>query len=171
MQDAGGFTIVELIITIVVMGILGSIVVVAPTWFLVSARDAERQDDVMSIARRLEQAYTAQEVGSPAYPTTTKLATDITGSGGVSSGTLLRLKNDAFRAPGKSTSSVISAISPISTTAPAGAGTPTKDQYVYQPLDSSGNLCTGSTVCVRFNFYYRQEKNNAFQVIKSLHQQ
>jgi prepilin-type N-terminal cleavage/methylation domain-containing protein len=171
MSRTDGFTITELIVTIVVIGILATLAVTVPTYFQKTARDDERADDTTSIARRLEQAYTAQEVGSPSYPTTTKLLSDISCSGG--SGTVLRLSVDAFKAPNGTCSSVSMATS-TSTTAPAGANTPTLTQYVYQPLttsDSTAIVCTGASICVRFNLYYRRESDNSIQIIKSIHQQ
>lgn len=165
-----GFTIIELIITMVIMGILTSIVVFSPKTFLVSARDQERADDIASITRRLEQAYSSQDLGYPAYPSTTELAADIVGD----VRTVTRLQPEALQAPGGSSSSVVSATS-ISTSAPAGANTPTLSQYVYQPLTSAGALCVANpssgSPCVRFYLYYRNELNNSLKPIKSLHQQ
>lgn len=165
-----GFTMVELIITIVIIGILAGIVVFTPKTFLVTARDEERSDDVSSIVRRLEQAYTSQDMGGPVYPSTAELSADITGD----TRTMSRISPEALQAPGGAANSIVMATS-TSLTAPAGATTPTLTQYVYQPLTASGTLCTAnpsaSAPCVRFYFYYRKEADATLQLIKSVHQQ
>lgn len=171
MDQESGFTLIELIITIVIIGILAGIVVFSPKTFLVSARDQERSDDTHSIVRRLEQAYTSQDLGYPAYPSTAELSSDIA----TKTRTMTRLSPDALKAPGVSeVTSVIIATS-TSLTAPAGANAPTLSQYVYQPLAADGSLCTASpstsSPCVRFYLYYRKESDNSLQKIKSLHQQ
>lgn len=166
MNSSAGFTVPELLVTIVIIGILASISVFVPGSLLPEARDRERNDDVTSIARRLEQAYNAQETGAPTYPTTTTLLADIAAS----NDTVARLSSDAFKAPGASGSSVVAATS-NSLTAPKGAGSPVLGEYVYQPLTSANALCTGSATCVRFFLYYRLEKTSAVITIKSIRQQ
>jgi len=165
-----GFSIVELIITISIIGILAGIVIFTPKTFLVTARDQERADDVASIARRLEEAYSSQDLGYPGYPSTVELSADIAGK----SRTMTRLSDDALKAPGASGASVVMATS-LSTTTPAGAGTPTLTTYVYQPLTAVGALCISassqSNPCVRFFLYYRSEETNQIKFIKSMHQQ
>lgn len=44
---------------------------------------------------------------------------------------------------------------------------PTTSQYVYQPIDSAGNLCTNTIDCRKFNIYYRLERDNTVQMITS----
>lgn len=168
-QD-NGFTMVELIITIVIIGILAGIVVFTPKTFLVTSRNQERVDDVASIARRLEQAYGSQDLGHPAYPSTAELAADIAGD----TRTMTRIQPEALQAPGGSANSVVSATS-TSTSDPAGANTPTIKQYVYQPLTAAGALCSANpstaSPCVRFFLYYRDEATSSVKSIKSMHQQ
>ena len=52
-RHTGGFTIVELLIVIVVIGILAAIVIVAYSGVQQRARDAQRQDDFSNIAKAL----------------------------------------------------------------------------------------------------------------------
>jgi prepilin-type N-terminal cleavage/methylation domain-containing protein len=47
---------------------------------------------------------------------------------------------------------------------------PTTSQYVYQPIDSSGGLCTNTADCRKFNLYYRLEKDNTVQMVTSRNQ-
>lgn len=166
MKYAGGFTLIEVIVTVTVLGILLSIAVFVPMQALPNARDTERLNDVASVARRLEQAYAAQEVGKPSYPSTTRLLSDISSN----SGTVARLGEDAVKAPNASSSSVVAATS-NSTSAPKGSGSPVLNEYVYQPLTSAGAVCTGTTTCVRYYLYYRSEAGNAVVITKSIHQQ
>ncbi len=53
-----GFTIVELLIVITVIGILAAIVIVAYNGIQTRARDSRRQDDVQVITQALELYYT-----------------------------------------------------------------------------------------------------------------
>lgn len=166
MSMRSGFSLVELVTVMTVVGILLAITVISVNQLQPSARDMERKDDLESIGRRLEQAYAAQDVGAPAYPTAARLISDI----GSQSGTVLRLSTEATRAPNSTSTSVVGATS-NSLTEPKGTGSPLLNEYVYQPLTSSGDLCTGSNTCVRFFLYTRLERNNQLITIKSVHQQ
>lgn len=59
-----GFTIVELLIVIVVIGILAAITIVAYNGVQQRARDAQRQSDIQTIAKALEMYY----IDNGAYP-------------------------------------------------------------------------------------------------------
>lgn len=67
-----GFTIVELLIVIVVIGILAALVITTFNGIQQKGRDTERQTDIKAIHGQLE-AYYAQ---SGYYPTFTNLTTD-----------------------------------------------------------------------------------------------
>lgn len=54
-------------------------------------------------------------------------------------------------------------------TAAGVAPQPTKDQYVYQPIDSNGALC-GNYDCRKYNIYYRLENNSTVYRITSKNQ-
>lgn len=166
MELREGFSLIELITVMVVVGVLIAMTALTVTQVQPAARDTERKDDLASIGRRLEQAYAAQDIGAPAYPTAARLISDI----GSQSGTVLRLSTEATRAPNSTSTSVVGATS-NSLTEPKGTGSPLLNEYVYQPLTSSGGLCTGSNTCVRFFLYTRLERNNQLITIKSVHQQ
>jgi prepilin-type N-terminal cleavage/methylation domain-containing protein len=57
-KTRGGFTLVELMITMVIMVILTTLAIVVTGNIQVQARDNEREQDMQSIARGLEQYYT-----------------------------------------------------------------------------------------------------------------
>lgn len=59
-----GFTVVEILITLVVMAILLGLSTVGMRAMIANANDAERADDIATIARGLEQYY---EKGNPYY--------------------------------------------------------------------------------------------------------
>jgi hypothetical protein len=77
-----------------------------------------------------------------------------------------------FTAPsGSSTSFTLicaAACGAAENTTTINAATTTKT-YVYEPIDTNGNVCTDGG-CVRFNLYYRLEKDNSLQTIRSEHQ-
>lgn len=164
-----GFTIVELLIVIAILSILTLIAVAIPSNVVEQAQDNERIDDVSSLARRLEQAYIAQDLGRPAYPSTSEINTDITGR----TRTMSRVPGEVFIAPRSGVSNSVLVATSTSTTAPI-AGGPTKNQYVYQPLTKTNALCTNANSsadpCIRFNLYYRLEDNIIYKV-KSVYQQ
>lgn len=167
MELREGFSLIELITVMVVVGVLIAMTALTVTQVQPAARDTERKDDLVSIGRRLEQAYAAQDVGAPAYPTAARLISDIDSQ----SGTVLRLSTEATRAPNSTSRSVIGATDK-SLTAPKGVGNSLAvNEYVYQPLTSSGDLCTGSNTCVRFFLYTLLERNSQPFTIKSIRQQ
>ena len=73
-----GFTIIELLIVIVVIGILAALVLTAYGNIQARARDTERRNDISEIHKQLELFYTDDERGNGAYPVTADLATEIT---------------------------------------------------------------------------------------------
>ena len=167
MELREGFSLIELITVMVVVGVLIAMTALTVTQVQPAARDTERKDDLASIGRRLEQAYAAQDVGAPAYPTATKLISDINSQ----SGTMLRLSTEATRAPSSTSTSVVAATSK-STSEPKGPGNSlTLNEYVYQPLTINGDLCSGSDTCVRFFLYTKLERDSQPFKIKSIHQQ
>lgn len=119
-----GFTIVELLIVIVVIGILAALVITTFTGIQQQARDTERQTDINAIHSHVE-AYYAQNGYYPALADLT--AANLTG-----------LDPDALTAPGQ-------------TTAPTAAA-PTTDRYQYAPVQADGTTaCAASdATCVDY---------------------
>lgn len=66
-----GFTIVELLIVIVIIGILATLVIVTFTGTQKKARDSQRQTDINAVASHLEAYYADKGY----YPTFTDLST------------------------------------------------------------------------------------------------
>jgi prepilin-type N-terminal cleavage/methylation domain-containing protein len=160
-----GFTIVELIITITIMGILLTLAVVNVGTTQAKARDDSRKSDIESIASNLESFYiggTDNSTVFQAYP-----STSIAGGTAANITSYLRDADiNSFLPPG--TTNVAQTFLPSTNpgTSPSIQTTagvlplPTKDTYVYQPIASDGSVCTGSTACRKYNLFYRLEADN-----------
>ncbi|MES2630501.1 MAG: prepilin-type N-terminal cleavage/methylation domain-containing protein [Patescibacteria group bacterium] len=180
-----GFTVVEIIITIAIMGILLTLAVVNLSSSQISARDSERKTEVESIAIHLESYYSSDfEDGNVSGVDAPKM------TGGTYPGTaylssptfekiLPELSKNAVRAPGVSESSAKSfvvASNNIQTTAGiVPKPSSTNDVYVYQPITGAGALCSDPITiqpdsCRKFNIYYYQESDGSTQMVMSKHQ-
>ncbi len=122
-----GFTIVELLIVIVVIGILAAIVIVTFTGVQKKARDADRKSDANGIAAQAE-VYFGQEAK---YPTAAQI-----NNATFRSDNLKGLQEDAITAPGGAAGLVTS-----------GAAT-SNYQYVTTPsgCDNTATDCVGFTL-------------------------
>lgn len=157
-----GFTVVEIIITVTIMGILLVLAVVNLNATQVKARDDERRADVEAIASAFETYYQrgTLTVEPGTYPSTAT-------SSGTNNTIRTNVDNDisiqSLLAPGINDPAFKSLISATNTVQTVAGVTPqpTYDQYVYQPLQASGALCTGvAQGCRKFNIYYRLEADN-----------
>lgn len=121
-RKQSGFTIVELLIVIVVIGILAALVITTFSGVQRRARNTERETDVKAIHGQVE-AYYAQ---NGFYPSLSNLQTD----SWVQSN-LQGLDLGALRAPNQGSNTVV------------GSGGSTGN-YVYAPTgcDGSGNNCS-----------------------------
>ena len=161
------FSVIELIIIIVILGILITIGAVNLSSSLVLARDDERKNDIQSISITLEGYYTSK-MTLPSYPSTEELTNNETAI-------VNSLKNvdiKIFRAPGVSDAANTFTVASNNTTTTAGVTPqPTIAQYVYQPLQASGALCTLITqTCERYNLFYRLEGDNTVYKLSSKNQ-
>lgn len=148
-RAASGFTIVELLIVIVVIGILAALVLNSFRGVQERARDTERRTDINAQAGQLEVYYT-DNGGYPVYDTQI---------GGTGADTWIQnnLKGadlNAWRAPGQSTNSMVN------------SSTPTKDQYGYTPLQQDGTTACTTAPCAKFKLYWYSEKAAAVQPAK-----
>lgn len=156
-----GFSVLEILVVLVLMAVLMSIFVVRTAGVNQGARDTERQEDVANIMRQLEDVYTTKKLSVPAYPDTTQILGNVVFAG---------TDPEILKAPNSPASSVIAATNTITTTSGV-TPSPTISQYVYQPLTSLGTLCTSGLNCVKYNMYFRTEKDGTIWQKKSLHQQ
>ena len=166
-----GFTIVELVIVITIMGILLTLAVVNITATQVNARDTKRSSDTASIANSLETFYkngtsTSTSVGR--YPSTALLASAETSIKAF----LPDIDLAVVTAPGAP--NVGASFIPATNAVQTEVGVlpqPTIAQYVYQPIQADGTLCTTeSQECRKFAIYYRSEIDNTVKKIISKNQ-
>lgn len=174
-QRGDGFSVIELVIVISIIGIIAGLVAVYLPQSLVRARDQERIADVTSIARELERIYRengSQSSGGPTYPSTK-------GGGGIIS-VLDAFTNSglgpATTAPGETNGTM--SLAPVTPNSASNTAmpSPTTQQYLYQPFRADGKLCNYDSPseikpCVRFKLWYRLEETNSIESIESLHQQ
>lgn len=165
-----GFTIVELIITIAIMGILMTLAVVNLNASQIKARDDERASDVQAIALALENFFVS---GSDTITTVSRYATtDITANYDTTKSYLRDIDDKSLMAPGvtNTTDTFIPATNNVQTEAGV-LPQPTVGQYVYQPIMTTGALCSsGNTDCRKFNLYYRTEADNVVHRVTSKNQ-
>lgn len=147
-KNKQGFTIVELLIVIVIIGILATITIVAYNGIQGRARDSARVSSMDSIKKSLELFYADNSY----YPNSNQIqdATFRQNS--------LQLPNSVVTAPG--TSSKIGY---------CWASTPNNYCYVaYRPPGSPAGDCTGQTdsleQCVRYTLSYRTEQDSTVQI-------
>jgi len=173
MQMRAGFTLVELLITVLVAVILLTLGTVSVTGFQTQARDKERDSDIKSIARQLETVYSSGLTMSEGqikgeYPTIQMVQN-------YSNDVWAGMPKAALIAPGDTASSLKFAGNNLS---PGVSPTPSAtNQYIYQPINRNNGRCTESPIiapptipCVRFNLYYWSEATNSTVMIKSRHQ-
>lgn len=173
MQMRAGFTLVELLITVLVAVMLLTLGTVSLSGYQTQARDKERNSDIKSIARHLETVYTSGLTMSEGqirgeYPTIQMIQS-------YSNEIFAGMPKAALIAPGDTASSLKLATTNVS---PAVSPTPSQtNQYIYQPINKNGGRCNESPIvapptisCVRFNLYYWSEETNSAVMIKSKHQ-
>jgi len=167
-----GFTVVELVVTITIMAILLTLSVVNMRSSQANSRDAERKADIETVAMHLETYYSSGTDGQSAtyeYP-----STELASNGSSYMTQILRDINlESLKAPGidDPTVTFIPAINSVQTTAGV-LPQPSINQYIYQPISSTGALCEASTVeeCRKFNLYYRTEVDDIVHMMTSKNQ-
>lgn len=153
-----GFTIVELLIVIVVIGILAAIVIVAYNGIQTQAHDTHRVSDVDQVKKFMELYY----VKHGYYPGSGNI-TDGNASTALSSGPLRGLSPEALRGPDASASTVSSW--------GQWGGSVTSDgmNYSYKTFYADDTNCTGLTEeCTKYQIYYRTDSDGSYKVIRSL---
>jgi prepilin-type N-terminal cleavage/methylation domain-containing protein len=162
MQKNNGFTIVELLIVIVVIGILAAITMVAYNNIKAQATDAERKTDIDSVSKALAQFRIDNEY-YPRYDdiaanTQTWIKANLPG-----------IKSDAFVAPGGTDGNSFG-----NSTGPA------INAYSYRPyFDTDAGVqtvCTQTNLnnnsktvesCTRYELRWRSEQDNSITMMRS----
>ena len=147
-RNQQGFTIVELLIVIIVIGILAGLVLVTFNGVQQKARNTERQTDTKAIASHME-TYNAQK---GYYPTNANL-----NDSAFRSANLKGLDQEALKDP-KGTGYTV-------------ATTATSSQYGYNPTKDDGSACdnTAGNECSKFTITYVTEgSGGGTQTVNSL---
>lgn len=144
-----GFTIVELLIVIIVIGILAALVLVTFTGVQQKARNTERSTDVKAIASHLE-VYNAQQ---GYYPTSAQLTANDGSVVTFVAASLKGLDQQSLRDP-KGTNLYLN------------AGNASSSQYGYVPSPSGCDNTAGNE-CASFVLSYLPE-GGALQSVNSL---
>ncbi len=165
MKRRAGFTLIELLITVTIMVILLTLAVANLRANQAHARDEERKTDVSIIAQQLEAYYKSGTNGlaytsSGEYPPTTFMNSEI----GVQA-VLRDIDPKVLRAPDVADSSSMSFVVAANNSITQSPSTST---YIYQPLTSSGALCSNeSDECRKFILYYALETDASVQRVLS----
>ncbi len=176
-----GFTVIELVIVITIMGILLVLAVVNLNSSQEHSRDSERKSDAEAIAIMFESYYnnaSNESTVSPGsfigktYPAIDVItnATTFRSSFPDADPKLVRTPGVAESSPMSLVPATVATIDPL-TIMPSPATT--NDIYVYQPLRNDGSLCTTfseSNPCQKFNLYYLQETSSTVEVLASKRQ-
>jgi prepilin-type N-terminal cleavage/methylation domain-containing protein len=135
-RDQRGFTIVELLIVIVVIGILAALVVTTYSGIQAKARDSKRRTDLQALQTQIEAFYATNNY----YPSSAEI-NDSTWRGT----NMKSLSADTMKDPSGTTST-------LSTTA---ASSTNMKVYGYVPTHDDGAACTGTattpdTACSKY---------------------
>jgi len=168
-----GFTVVEILIVITIMGILLILAVINVNSSQVQARDNERKVDVENIALALETGFKDPNTMNQDFTQTGYYPGTAVMGAAINANNVRALFPDldpeSLRAPNVDEDDPVSLVLATNgTQTTAGVRPlPTISTYVYQPISTSG-LCADK--CRSFNLYYRQEADNTVQVVKSRRQ-
>lgn len=132
-QRNQGFTIVELLIVIVVIGILALLVITTYGGIQQKARNSQRQADIQAIQTQLEAFHSEQGY----YPA------------------LADINDATWRATNMKNLDKQALIDPSNTVATLAA-TPTDRQYSYAVTDSAGDACSDES-CAKYTLTARFE--------------
>jgi prepilin-type N-terminal cleavage/methylation domain-containing protein len=184
MKRGGGFTLVELMITITIMVILMTLATVNLLSAQAGGRDQERQTDIGAIDRGLEVYYLNgnpyANVPKGYYPG----GQEVTAAASASppfSNFLEGVSTTSYEAPDLSAASSFGVDPNYTTSAPGSNadGSYSDAQartliatrpYLYQPLTRSNTFCASYANCVKFNLYYLTEVDNVVHKITSKNQ-
>jgi prepilin-type N-terminal cleavage/methylation domain-containing protein len=133
-----GFTIVELIVVVAVIGVLSTVTYVAFGQFTANARDAQRKSSVTVISEALEKYYQA----NGEYPSCPNMTTT---PDTISASTLINIDKKVFKAPTDSASNSVN----------CGAITLPNDKFGY--VGDGSSSCTSGAACLSYTLQYKSE--------------
>ncbi|PLS80603.1 hypothetical protein CYG49_05035 [Candidatus Saccharibacteria bacterium] len=143
-----GFTIVELLIVIVVIGILAALVLNTFSGVQARARDSQRQTDTNSLATQLEVFYN----DNGGYPQLSQIST-LSGAKSILKG----IDEQSLIAPQDSPAA--------DGTSLQGTASTDLKKYGYVAL-KNGTACASNSDCTSFSITYQKESGDKAQVTK-----
>jgi prepilin-type N-terminal cleavage/methylation domain-containing protein len=148
-----GFSLVEIIIVIAVIGILAAITVLTTMRFQIEARDSQRVASATTIAEALEKYYTK----NGEYPSCSSLTQT---AGQTVANTVLDISADSLIAPTANGETNSIKCQPLATG--------TADDF-YEYAVATSNSCTGAsgTACAEYTLKYREESTGNVKAIES----
>jgi prepilin-type N-terminal cleavage/methylation domain-containing protein len=150
-----GFTIVELLIVIVVIGILAGLVITTYNGIQQKARNTERTTDLKTFQSQLEAYY----ANNGAYPGPDSLGTTSATNVTFIKASMKGMDSETLRDP-KGTAADYSLI----TTA-----TSTSTKYGYAPTNDAGTACTtAASDCTKYVLTAAQEGSSTITTLNSL---
>ena len=140
------FTLIEIMIVVVVVGILSTALIAGISSYLKNSNDAKRSSQISVISEALERYFDA----NGEYPTCAAMTqTPLT----IATNTLIGVKTDAFQAPGGSTNSIV-------------CNTITNsNQFGY--LLANSTTCVSSVSCLSYSLQYKEESTGLTKTINS----
>jgi len=151
MNKRGGFTLVELVVAVVAIGVLAGLAVIGTTRYQADTRDAQRSANVGTISDALESYFTKN--GN--YPSCKVMTADAA----TLTATLRGLDKTALLVPGSQPNET-NAIRCGQKLAMVG------DDFIEYQGDGSGS-CNGSGSCSTYKLIYRNELNSTFKEVQS----
>lgn len=150
-----GFTIVELLIVIVVIGILAALVITTYNGIQQKGRNTERNTDLKAVQGQLEAYYAT----NGRYPSNTDLGTTSASNVTFIQANMKGLDKEALRDPKAATGSY----------ALVNGTTATANVYAYEATDDSGGACNNTTTdCTKYTLTSKPEGSGADIVYNSL---
>lgn len=138
-KNSRGFTIVELLIVIIIIGILAALVLNSFRGVQERARDTKRETDINAQQSQLEVYYT-DNGGYPVF--TGEIDTDSWITANFKGADL-----NAWRAPNMTANSE------------ENTATPDKNHYGYVPTNDDGSSCTAEPCSHYILYWYSENKN------------
>jgi prepilin-type N-terminal cleavage/methylation domain-containing protein len=147
-----GFTLVELIVVIAIIGVLATITIIGMSRFQADTRDARRASSATVIAEALEKYY--DENGE--YPSCTDLTA---ASSVVTSATLVGIDPAALVAP--------QARSDQTNSIECGATLSVNGQDFFEYVGDGSNACTSGGSCLSYTLRYKEESSGNIKSVTS----
>ncbi len=135
-----GFTIVELLIVIIVIGILAGLIITTFSDFRRKSRNSERQNDIKFVQQAVENYYAQNEK----YPTLANLNDSAWRAKNMKS-----VGDDEIKDPNADKATLV--------------GAPAEDAYSYEAKADDGGNCDNDTRdCMKYTLTATQEGTDAF---------